>query len=178
VGGHEGGYTAWRVDVAKALGSGGLVAVEIDNRPGLATIPGWAMKLERSGSVWYDWWHYGGIVRDVPSSPRCGHPAPGDPHVVGGRRRGHARLLDETARRRLTVDAQALVTGRASRAGQAIGVGRTGDPALSLTVRAEGGTSTSRASTDGGGVRDIGLGARPAQEAWHPHGRGARPCLG
>ena len=65
VGEHEGGHTAWRVDVTKALGPGGLVAVEIDNRPGLATIPGWAMRLERSGSVWYDWWHYGGIVRDV-----------------------------------------------------------------------------------------------------------------
>jgi beta-galactosidase/beta-glucuronidase len=23
------------------------------------------MKLRDSGSVWYDWWHYGGIVRDV-----------------------------------------------------------------------------------------------------------------
>jgi beta-glucuronidase len=23
------------------------------------------MKLERTGTVWYDWWHYGGIVRDV-----------------------------------------------------------------------------------------------------------------
>jgi len=41
------------------------VAVEIDNRPGVATIPGWAMKLEGSGTLWYDWWHYGGIVRDV-----------------------------------------------------------------------------------------------------------------
>jgi hypothetical protein len=62
---HEGGHTAWFVDVTKALGSGGLIAVEIDNRPGLGTIPGWAMKLKDSGSVWYDWWHHGGIVRDV-----------------------------------------------------------------------------------------------------------------
>jgi hypothetical protein len=62
---HEGGHTAWFVDVTKALGNGGLVAVEVDNRPGLATIPGWAMKLKGSGSVWYDWWHYGGLVRDV-----------------------------------------------------------------------------------------------------------------
>jgi len=62
---HEGGHTAWFADVTKALGDGGLVAVEIDNRPGLATIPGWAMKLETSGSLWYDWWHYGGIVRDA-----------------------------------------------------------------------------------------------------------------
>jgi len=65
VGEHEGGHTAWLADATKALGAGGLVAVEIDNRPGLATIPGWAMKLEGTGNVWYDWWHYGGIVRDV-----------------------------------------------------------------------------------------------------------------
>jgi beta-galactosidase/beta-glucuronidase len=65
VGEHEGGYTAWWVDVTKPLGEGGLVAVEVDNRPGLDTIPGWAMRLVGSGSVWYDWWHYGGLVRDV-----------------------------------------------------------------------------------------------------------------
>ena len=65
VGKHEGGHTAWFADVTKALGASGLVAVEVDNRPGLATIPGWAMKLKGSGSVWYDWWHYGGLVRDV-----------------------------------------------------------------------------------------------------------------
>ena len=65
VGEHEGGHTAWFVDVTRALGAGGLVAVEVDNRPGLATIPGWAMRLKGTGTVWYDWWHYGGIVRDV-----------------------------------------------------------------------------------------------------------------
>jgi beta-galactosidase/beta-glucuronidase len=65
VGEHEGGHTAWRVDVTRALGAGGLVAVQIDNRPGLATLPGWAMRLSGTGSVWYDWWHYGGIVRSV-----------------------------------------------------------------------------------------------------------------
>jgi beta-galactosidase/beta-glucuronidase len=65
VGQHEGGHTAWFLDVTRALGASGLVAVEIDNRPGLATIPGWAMRLKDSGTLWYDWWHYGGIVRDV-----------------------------------------------------------------------------------------------------------------
>jgi beta-glucuronidase len=65
VGEHEGGHTAWFVDATRALGDSGLVAVEVDNRPGLATIPGWAMRLEQTGSVWYDWWHYGGLVRDV-----------------------------------------------------------------------------------------------------------------
>ena len=65
VGEHEGGHTAWFVDVTRALGAGGLVAVELDNRPGVATIPGWAMRLVGTGTLWYDWWHYGGIVRDV-----------------------------------------------------------------------------------------------------------------
>jgi beta-glucuronidase len=65
VGGHEGGHTAWFVDVTEALGASGLIAVEVDNRPRLDTIPGWAMRLKGTGSVWYDWWHHGGIVRDV-----------------------------------------------------------------------------------------------------------------
>ena len=65
VGEHEGEHTAWFVDVTKALRAGGLVAVEVDNRPGLSTIPGWAMRLRQTGSVWYDWWHYGGLVREV-----------------------------------------------------------------------------------------------------------------
>jgi beta-glucuronidase len=65
VGEHEGGHTAWHLDVTGALRDGSLVAVEIDNRPTRQTIPGWAMRLEASGTVWYDWWHYGGIVRDV-----------------------------------------------------------------------------------------------------------------
>ena len=65
VGEHAGGHTAWFAEVTKALGPSGLVAVEVDNRPGLATIPGWAMRLKGTGSVWYDWWHYGGLVRDV-----------------------------------------------------------------------------------------------------------------
>lgn len=62
---HEGGHTAWSVDVTRSLGGSGLVAVEVDNRPGPATIPGWAMRLKGTGTIWYDWWHYGGLVRDV-----------------------------------------------------------------------------------------------------------------
>jgi beta-glucuronidase len=62
---HEGGHTAWFVDVTAALGAGGRIAVVIDNRPGKATIPGWAMRLAGGGNVWYDWWHYGGLVRSV-----------------------------------------------------------------------------------------------------------------
>jgi beta-glucuronidase len=66
VGGHEGGHTAYALDVSKQLHAGeNRIAVRLDNRPGPATIPGYAMRQAASGSVWYDWWHYGGIVRDV-----------------------------------------------------------------------------------------------------------------
>jgi beta-glucuronidase len=62
---HEGGHTPWFLDVTRLLGDGALLAVAVDNRPGVDTIPGWAMRLSITGTVWYDWWHYGGLVRDV-----------------------------------------------------------------------------------------------------------------
>ncbi len=64
-GSHEGGHTEWWVDATPLLRADNLIAVEIDNRPGIATIPGFAMSLRAGDNVWYDWWHYGGIVRDV-----------------------------------------------------------------------------------------------------------------
>jgi len=63
LGQHEGGHTEYFFDITAKAGERNLLSVEIDNRPGLATIPGWAMRLVPS--IWYDWWHYGGIVRDV-----------------------------------------------------------------------------------------------------------------
>ena len=63
-GGHEGGHTAWYVDITALAKARNTIAIEVDNRPGFATIPGYAMDLGRE-NVWYDWWHYGGIVRDV-----------------------------------------------------------------------------------------------------------------
>ncbi|MEA1673146.1 glycoside hydrolase family 2 protein [Nitrospirillum sp. BR 11163] len=66
VGGHEGGHTAYWFDVSSLVRAGeNRVVVELDNRPGFATIPGYAMRQAASGNVWYDWWRYGGIVRDV-----------------------------------------------------------------------------------------------------------------
>ena len=65
LGAHEGGYTAYHFDVTPHLKPRNFIAVELNNEPGLATIPGWAMKLKDSKNIWYDWWHYGGIVRDV-----------------------------------------------------------------------------------------------------------------
>jgi beta-glucuronidase len=44
------------------------LAVQLNNEPGFATIPGFAMRLSWGNEkdlIWYDWWHYGGIVRDA-----------------------------------------------------------------------------------------------------------------
>lgn len=66
VGGHEGGHTAYGFDISRQLHAGeNRIVVRLDNRPGPATIPGYAMRQAAGGNVWYDWWHYGGIVRDV-----------------------------------------------------------------------------------------------------------------
>jgi len=63
IGSHEGGFTEWSVDLSDRLRGPGFLAVRIDNRPGRATIPGFA---ERGGTgAWYDWWAFGGIVREV-----------------------------------------------------------------------------------------------------------------
>jgi beta-galactosidase/beta-glucuronidase len=113
VGEHEGGHTAWFVDVTEALGDGGLVAVRLDNRPGLATIPGWAMKLKDTGTLWYDWWHYGGIVRDVAlvAQERAAiRRQEIRPRLAAGGATVAARVFLErfAAGSRLAVDAQAL----------------------------------------------------------------------
>lgn len=65
LGTHEGGHTAYYFDATPHLRAKNFLAVEINNQPTTQTIPGWAMKLRDGGNVWYDWWHYGGIVRDV-----------------------------------------------------------------------------------------------------------------
>src|SRR5438477_526844 len=63
---HDGGHTEYFFDITKLVKPGeNLIAVELDNRPTLTSIPGLAMKLKSSKNIWYDWWHYGGIVRDV-----------------------------------------------------------------------------------------------------------------
>lgn len=64
-GSHEGGHTAWFCDITSFLKASNTIAVEINNEPGFATIPGFAMDLKEGGNIWYDWWHYGGLVRNV-----------------------------------------------------------------------------------------------------------------
>jgi len=63
LGTHEGGFTAYSFDVSRQLRGTNVLAVRIDNRPGAATIPGFADR--GSPGAWYDWWAYGGLVRDV-----------------------------------------------------------------------------------------------------------------
>jgi len=65
VGEHEGGYTAYALDITPYLRVTNYLAVEIDNRISEATIPGFAMRGSGTKEMWYDWWDYGGIVRDV-----------------------------------------------------------------------------------------------------------------
>ena len=65
VGGHEGGYTSYHLDVTPYLRSFNYLAVEVDNRISERTIPGFAMRQKVPHDAWYDWWDYGGMVRDV-----------------------------------------------------------------------------------------------------------------
>jgi hypothetical protein len=63
LGSHEGGFTAYAFDVSAHLRQNNVLVVQIDNRPGAATIPGFGAR--GSPQAWYDWWAFGGIVRDV-----------------------------------------------------------------------------------------------------------------
>jgi hypothetical protein len=63
LGAHEGGFTAYSFDITPQLRATNVLAVRIDNRPGPATIPGFGMREGLEAP--YDWWTYGGLVRDV-----------------------------------------------------------------------------------------------------------------
>jgi len=63
LGAHEGGFTAYSFDITPYLHDSNLLAVRIDNRPGTETIPGYGAR--GAPQAWYDWWTYGGVVRDV-----------------------------------------------------------------------------------------------------------------
>jgi beta-glucuronidase len=66
LGAHEGGHTPYWFDISSTLRAGdNFLVVELDNRPTAQTIPGLALRLREGHRIWYDWWHYGGLVRDV-----------------------------------------------------------------------------------------------------------------
>lgn len=62
LGEHEGGYSEYYFDVSSHLQSINNIVVEINNQPGVDTIPGAPLK-SGPGSRIYDWWPNGGIVR-------------------------------------------------------------------------------------------------------------------
>ena len=63
LGSHEGGFTAYSFDITPQLRASNLLVVRLDNRAGMATIPGVAARGGPDAT--YDWWPYGGLVRDV-----------------------------------------------------------------------------------------------------------------
>jgi beta-glucuronidase len=63
VGSHEGGYSQHSFDISKHVRERNTIAVSVDNRPGMYTIPGFGAR--GAPDAWYDWWAYGGLVRDV-----------------------------------------------------------------------------------------------------------------
>jgi hypothetical protein len=63
LGSHEGGFTEYSFEITSQLRGDNVLAVRIDNRPGAETIPGYGAR--GTPEAWYDWWAYGGIVRDV-----------------------------------------------------------------------------------------------------------------
>jgi hypothetical protein len=63
LGTHEGGFTAYAFEVTGKLKDSNIIAVRLDNRPGIATIPGFGAGGEPEAH--YDWWTYGGLVRSV-----------------------------------------------------------------------------------------------------------------
>jgi beta-glucuronidase len=65
IGEHEGGYTAYSLNVTPYLKPINYLAVEIDNRPTMETIPGWSGRDSPKPGVWYGWWPQGGIIRPV-----------------------------------------------------------------------------------------------------------------
>lgn len=64
VGEHEGGFSEYHVDLTSQLRQFNFIAVEINNEPKVDTIPGADLKAAPNGTI-YDWWPYGGLIRDV-----------------------------------------------------------------------------------------------------------------
>jgi len=60
LGEHVGGYTAFSFDVAPQTDVENVLVVEVDNRRSPDRIP-----ATLRGNWTYDWWNYGGLVRDV-----------------------------------------------------------------------------------------------------------------
>jgi beta-glucuronidase len=62
LGRHDGGFTEFSFDVTAKLRGENYLAVELDNRPTAKSIPGVSASAPHD---WYDWWHWGGLVREA-----------------------------------------------------------------------------------------------------------------
>jgi beta-galactosidase/beta-glucuronidase len=85
LGQHEGGYTPFEFDASEIIrpGQQNVIAVQVDNRRAYDRIPA------DLGPSWsFDWWNYGGIIRDVVleiTSPAyiARHQVVSVPHLTG-----------------------------------------------------------------------------------------------
>ena len=107
IGAHEGGYSAFSFDISPRLREQNVLAVSVDNRPGMYTIPGFGAR--GAPDAWYDWWAYGGLVRDVWISVHG--PVRIGNHFIRAKLQGDAATVDDRvtvftgARRKLSLRA-------------------------------------------------------------------------
>ncbi len=63
---HEGGHTEYFFAITKFVNPGKTRSLSNSTTdPPKPASRAWRLKLKPGGNIWYDWWHYGGIVRDV-----------------------------------------------------------------------------------------------------------------
>jgi beta-glucuronidase len=143
VGGHEGGYTPFELDATKAARPGrrNEVLVRVDNRRGRDRIPA---QLTPDWS--FDWWNYGGIVREVAvvlTSPvYVAHARVVATPVLTGADRASGAVVEAFVRvrnvtgRRFDGVVNATVEGVAASAPLTVQGGRTRSVRLRLTIAA------------------------------------------
>lgn len=101
IGAHEGGYTGFSFDISRHLREKNVLAVSVDNRPGMYTIPGFGAR--GAPDAWYDWWAYGGLTGDVWIS------------VHGPIRIGNQTIRAKLDKDRATVTNRVMLFGKADR---------------------------------------------------------------
>jgi beta-galactosidase/beta-glucuronidase len=125
LGEHEGGYTPFEFDVTAASkpGTENIVAVRVDNRRDMNRIPA---TLRRDWS--YDWWNWGGIVRDVSLT------ATGRTFIAGQRVIAVPHLTGRDQADSATVTATVTVHNRSDRPVEGMVAGDVLDDAEGLSV--------------------------------------------
>jgi beta-glucuronidase len=143
VGRHEGGYTPFELDVTKAArrGRANVVLVRVDNRRRRDRIPA---QLTPDWS--FDWWNYGGIVREVAvqltSGVSVAHQRIVATPELSGEDRASSATVDAFVRVRNATGhrfdgvATAVVEGNAASAPLVVEAGKTRTVRLRLTLEA------------------------------------------